>query len=215
MKRRNVRALLAMTGCVVLLAGFGAAAQDSPAFGDNLVTNGDAEAGPGATSSTQTIPPPGWTTTGNFTASVYGKNGPPNPTDPGPDDRGDNYFAGGDDTAKSTAEQTIDISAAAAQIDAGTLKYRLAGYLGGFGNQGDYVVVSAVFEDANGRPLGQAKIGPVTPVQRGNKTGLLPRETTGPLPAKTRAVVVRIVATRLEGRYNDGYADNIWFSIQP
>ena len=44
MKRRNVRALLAMTGCVVLLAGFGAAAQDSPAFGDNLVTNGDAEA---------------------------------------------------------------------------------------------------------------------------------------------------------------------------
>ncbi len=54
----------------------------------------------------------------------------------------------------------------------------------------------------------------MTAAQRSNKTGLLARTATGALPAKTRAVVVRIVATRLDGRYNDGYADNIWFSLE-
>ncbi len=190
-RRSWARGLSAMAGCLAIFTGLGAAAQGGPPFGANLVVNGGAEDGPGVTSASATIAPPGWTTTGALTSARYGGPGPPNPTDPGPPDRGDNYFAGGPDSAKSTAEQTIDVSAAATAIDAGTLKYRLGGYLGGFGNQDDNVVVFARFVDAAGHPIGQASIGPVTPAQRGNQTGLLARTTSGVLPARTRAVVIR------------------------
>jgi hypothetical protein len=203
-------ALTFVTACVAL-ASANASPGSASLFGRNLVLNGDAEAGRGAPDASSTARPlPGWNATGNFTAAQYGGSGGlPAKTDPGPPKRGKNFFAGGPSNASSSAEQMIDVSAGATAIDAGGVKYKLSGYLGGFSNQEDHTVVSATFLDASGQKLGVAAIGPVTPANRRNVTGLLLRGTSGTVPANTRSIDVVITATRFAGAYNDGYSDNI------
>jgi len=204
---------LALTVAVAVTAG--ANAQATPLLGQNLVVNGGAEAGPGTPDAgSPPMPPPGWTVTSNFTAAQYGGSGGlPAPTDPGPPNRGRNFFAGGPSNPLSTAEQKIDVSAAATAIDTGAVKYRLAGYLGGYAGQEDHTVVTAAFRDASGAQMGAATIGPVTAADRHGVTGLFPRSTSGRVPPRTRWVDVVITATRYEGAYNDGYSDNISFYL--
>ena len=208
-------ATLALVTTVVMLAGANAWSQGASIFDRNLVVNGDAEAGPGTPDAgSPAMPPPGWKTTSNFTAAQYGGSGGlPAKTDPGPADRGVNFFSGGNGNAASWARQRIDVGAGAAAIDAGTVRYKLWAFLGGFSGQEDHTVISATFVDAGGRDLGVATIGPVTAADRKNTTGLLPRGAAGALPAKTRSVDILIAATRFEGGYNDGYSDNILFSL--
>ena len=98
-------------------------------YGTNLVVNGNAEAGPGAPSNSGVMKPPGWTTTGEFTAVKYGASGGfPDMTSPGPSDRGANFFAGGN-VPVSTATQTISLAAGAADIDKGTVTYVFSAWL--------------------------------------------------------------------------------------
>ena len=211
----GVGVVLAIALAALAASAGGAAAQDASIFGPNLVVNGDAEAGPGnPNAGDAAIAPPGWTVNGPFTVAQYGGSGGlPATTDPGPVHRGRNFFAGGNSNAESSARQLIDVGAGAAEIDTGAVKYKLYGYLGGYENQGDHAIVSARFEDANGRTLGSTSIGPVTPADRKNVTGLLLRGTSGAVPARTRKVEVVITATRSDGAYNDGYSDSIWLSL--
>jgi hypothetical protein len=179
----------------------------------NLIVNGDAEAGAGSNSGA-VVPVPGWATTSNFTAVTWSAGGGfPTATDPGPADRGLNFFAGGPGTALSSATQLIDLSANSATIDAGQLQYELSGWLGGFSSQGDNAVLTATFLDLNGGTLSFATLGPVTATDRINQSGLLLRDTEGFVPAGTFSVEVRLELTRLDGSYNDGYADNLSFSV--
>lgn len=153
---------------------------------------------------------PGWTANGNFTVVEYGAPGGfPSSSDPGPPDRGQNFFAGGENNESSSASQAIDVSTEASQIDAGNVAFELSGYLGGFAHQPDNAKLTATFRDASNAGLGSATTGPVTPADRTNATGLLQRETEGSIPAATRKIEVQIQMTRLEGSYNDGYADNL------
>ncbi len=175
--------------------------------GANLLQNGDAESGPGAADNS-IIRPPGWITTGAFTAIRYGLNGAPS-SGAG----GSNLFAGGPGEPVSTATQTVDVSANASAIDRGTMQATLSALLGGWESQNDSATVEAFFVDSSQVALGSFEIGPVTASQRGNMTTVLPRSKTQSVPPETRLIRVIITAERSSGVYNDGYADNVSLTL--
>jgi hypothetical protein len=198
---------------VGLIVATSVAAIPSPAadalFGHNLVVNGDGELDVGADDETLVVKPKGWTTTGQFTVFQFGGiSGFPTASDPGPPNRGKNFFTGGD-AHRSTATQIVSVAGAARPIDAGRVAYTFSGWLGGYEEQGDYAMVTADFLSVDGVKLDAATLGPVTAADRHNRTGLFLRVKTGPLPRGTRSVRVTITATRLVGASNDGYSDDI------
>jgi hypothetical protein len=199
-------ALLTVAG--LTLAGTAAPASAALPSG-NLLQNPGAEGGPGAATAADTVAPPSWLTTPNFTAVQYTAPGSPDATVVAQIGGGLNYFAGGQNTAVSTATQVVDVSVAAPEIDAGGARATLSGYLGGFAGQEDFATVDALFLDARGGQLGKLTIGPVTTAQRGGLTTLLPRATEGAVPAATRSVRVVMTSTRQSGSYDDGYLDNL------
>jgi hypothetical protein len=200
-------------GVIATAAVVGYVVLTNAVFGHNLVVNGDAEASTGVTSDTQVAAPQGWTTRGPFTVVQYGANAFPTAQDPGPPDRGKNFFAGGPGATQSSAAQTIDVGSGGGGIDSGSKKYDLSAYLGGTRDEGDSITVVVTFEDANGNPVGSATIGPVTEIGRRSQTGLIKSETKGAVPSGTRKVKVEIRSTRVVGNYNDGYADDVSLTI--
>jgi hypothetical protein len=220
---------LTLTSAPVIAGGVGAVAvagaaavlllTAAPALaGKNIIVNGDAEAGAGAPDSSQVVPPPGWNGSATFTAVKYGVSGFPTTKDWHPakgadgklDDSqpGQNFFAGGN-SAQATATQAIDVSSAGGWIDKGGRHYEFKGYIGGYSSQGDQAVVEVHFLDSGGKSLGDSHIGPVTSLTRADQTGLFFSRTSGTVPVGTRKVQVKIVMTRTDGSYNDGYVDDL------
>lgn len=203
--------LLALAGALALAAPFAHA----DGFGANLIVNGDAEAGVGSPDGGLGSTP-GWSLSSNFSTVKYGAGGGfPIPGDAGPANRGLNFFAGGDSNGASRASQLIDLSAYAGAINSGKTQFDLAGWLGGYASQGDYAVLSATFLDAAGHTLGSASLVPVGAAERHNQTGLVARDLQGYVPVGAVTVGIALDMTRLEGSYNDGYADNLSFAIAP
>jgi len=89
-----------------------------------------------------------------------------------------------------------------------------AGYLGGWEDQEDAATVDATYLSATGAAVGTLTIGPVTRANRQSLTTLLLRTAPAAVPAGTRAVQITITATRQAGPYNDGYADNVAFTLR-
>ncbi len=178
-------------------------------LGANLIVNGNAEAGTGATSTADVAPPPGWTVSGNFTAIKYGTAGVLATNASGPANRGTTFFAGGPDNELSSASQTIDVSTLARDIDAGRIRFMLAGYIGGRGADADSAMVTATFKGADGEEIGGATIGPSIPETRGSRDGLKQSTISGMVPRNTRSIEVTVTMKRVTGEYNDGYADNL------
>lgn len=206
--RRLAKIATLMT--LVAAATLGPSHRARASFETNLIVNGGAEAGTGSSTGNDVLAVPGWTTVGNFTVVQYGApGGYPSATDPGPANRGANFFAGGPNNASSSASQTINESADAAAIDRGGVSFDLAGYLGGYINQRDNAVLTVTFLSGSNATLGSASIGPVTVGDRSSATGLLLRTTSGLVPVGTRSIGVTLQMTRLDGDYNDGYADNL------
>jgi hypothetical protein len=182
------------------------------ATGGNLLQNPGAEAGLGATESEGVVPPPDWTVTGEFTAVKYGAESFPTTANGTSIGGGVNFFAGGNSEV-STATQTVDVSASAAAIDAGTESATLSGDLGGYSSQSDNMVVKATYLSASAAPLGSLTIGPVTEAERKDETTLLARSAGGEVPVGTRSIRVVMTSTRVEGEYDDGYGDNISLTL--
>ncbi|MEI9924491.1 MAG: hypothetical protein WDN50_14005 [Bradyrhizobium sp.] len=178
----------------------------SDLFNHNLIVNGNAEAGNAGN------PFPGWTAAGNPDLLLY-SSGTPSATDPGPADRGTNLFGGGENTASSSLSQTIDLTSASATIDAGIAHFALGGYLGGFSSQDDGAALTAKFLAADGTVLGSTTIGPVTAADRANATGLLARTATDLVPTGARSVLITLAMARVAGGDDDGYADDLSFSM--
>jgi len=200
--KQALRALMVCASVVVV--GTFVAQSARADFGVNLIVNGGAETGSTA----------GWTSTG-AEAVLYGAAGGfPTSGDPGPADRG-NYFFGGGDDASSELTQTITLTSSdITQISSGGgATFDLTGYLGGFSTQNDHATLTAVFKDSGNASLGSATIGPVLAADRGDVTGLLFREMTGVVPTGTVSIFVTAEFTRLEGSYNDGYADNLSLTL--
>lgn len=215
---KSAAGLLAAIGFWIVLNHSSALAA-TISFNQNLIINGDAESDIGSSDGSPIGTVTGFASTvGNFAVVKYGAviSGFPllSPTDPGPSGRGVNYFAGGP-SAVSMARQLIDISTIASSIDLGSTRYQLSGFLGGWGNQGDNVVVRANFLNSANAPIGFAVLGPVSNVERGNVTSLLPRLTDGGVPVGTRSIDVSLAFTRTAGTYNDGFADNLSLTLAP
>jgi hypothetical protein len=181
-------------------------------LGANLIVNPDAETG--AAGSGTGNRPPSWTATGDFTQILYSTgNGYPTQSSPGPTNRGNAFFGGGN-TATATATQTISIADLATQVDASTIGYDLSGWLGGYASQDDNMKVVATFLSGAGGSLGTKQIGPVLAADRGSVTGFVQRLGSGTLPVGTRSIRVVVTATRSGGTSDDGYADNLSLSLR-
>lgn len=174
------------------------AAQAQATLGSNLIVNGGAESGV-----------TGWTSFDGysmFQAVDYGSNWVL-PTQPGPVDRGLKMFTGL--TAQAAGFQTLDLGTLAGQ----PLHYDLTGWLGGWSSQGDNALLYVSFLDTVGNEIGFASIGPVTPADRNNQTGLFFRAAAGDLPVGTASLMFSLSMERQGGGDNDGYADNLSFVV--
>lgn len=178
-------------------------------LGTNILVNGRAESGTGSASGNDVEVIPGWTTTSNFTAVQYGAPAFPDTTVSTAIGGGKSFFAGGPATAASSAIQTLNVGDLASSIDAGLLSVALSVDLGGFDGQDDNMNVTATFLDSSLGTLGTLTIGPVTEVDRAGNTTLLFRTDSTALPVGTRSFDVEMNATRFQGSYDDGYADNL------
>ena len=181
-----------------------------PADAGNLLANGGGEGAGTARTSSDSPVVPGWTDTSAFTHVRYGTSG-------GFPDRlisnriigQQGFLAGGPAAANTATSQTVDVSASAVSIDAGLASATLQGYLGGFRTSNDRMGVTATYRDAAGTALGTTEIAPVTATDRKNKTILLRRTASAAVPAGTRSIEVTLTAIRVNGAYNDAYADRI------
>jgi hypothetical protein len=204
-------ASVALSGTALLAFDASPSSASPASLGKNLIVNGDAEAGPGSASGDDVVSIPGWITSSNFTVVQYGAPGGfPDSSVSTAIGGGANFFAGGPDTSFSSAvTQAMDVSALASGIDAGSDSITLSGFLGGFDGQDDNMTVTALFLNGSSISLGMLTIGPVTEPDRDGATTLLFRSTSGAVPEGTRSIIVQMDATRFEGSYDDGYADNL------
>lgn len=196
------------TGFVLGLLMWLLSTSASAQYGANLIVNPGAEAAAGSTGEVISVPGWGSSSTSTFTAIRYGSSGFPSSADPGPADRGANFFAAGT-SAETSAHQDIDLSSIAADVDTGSVHFTLSGYFGGWTEQNDNTSLFATFLSGGGQSLGSASIGPVLASARGNTTGFLSQTAVGTLPPGTRSVRVELRMVRTDGSYNDGYADNL------
>lgn len=178
----------------------------------NLVVNGDAETGTQTTDFSGVNAPSHWTTIGNFNEEAYsaGGSGDINTASSAAIGGGNGYFTGGPSAATSSATQTIDISAYASAIDAGGISIDASGDFGGYQSQNDSMTMTVTFLASDQlTALGSLTVGGVTAADRGDVTEMLYREADDAVPTGTRFLRVELDATRTDGDYNDGYADNI------
>jgi hypothetical protein len=216
---QHVRGALAACAVAVSLSIAAAAAGSGAVIpSGNLLQNPGAEAAPGSNGSGGPVAIPNWTTrtitgdsptTQGFTVVAYGSPAFPDAAVSAQIGGGANFFGGGNATALSTAAQTVDVSGAAAEIDAGQASAVLSADIGGFDGQTDSGIVSAAFLGAGGNTISTFQIGPVTQADRNSVTTLLPRSATVGVPAGTRSITVTMTAKRDSGSWDDAYFDNI------
>jgi len=154
----------------------------------NLLVNPGAEAGPAAASGHEIATDiPGWTRTTPFNVERY------DPTRTGPPNHGAALFSAGRDSDVSSGVQDVDVSAAAGQIDSGSVRYAASAWLGGAGGSTEMTVE---FRDGNDGRLGAVSLAPAA--------------AAGVVPAGTRQIRVAVTMTRANAASpNDGCADEL------
>jgi hypothetical protein len=187
-------------------------------YAQSLIFNGDAEFDRGFDNFLPDQAVSGWIDPGPDQMSLVRWGAPdgfPTHSDPGPPQRGANFFCGNRPSG-SWMGQEIDVSTLTTDIDAAGVRYVLSAFLGGFAAQNDRALVTVLFLGADGALLGADTIGPVTAADRGNATGLHLRTSAGfGVPVGTRRLWVAIETIYAEGAGTDGYADDVSFVLQP
>jgi len=214
--RRLTTLLALIVAAGLTAAGTGAAA---PLPSRNLVKNPGAELGPATPDSAiAALPVPAWTVSNGFHARGYNAyiNAPAQA------DRtkgsGSKFFVGcfqppGKTVVQGAAEQTVALGPWAKAIDAGTVALRFSAELGGYDGRENRATAEAVFLDANGTPLKKARLrlaGP-TYLQRQGVTRVEPRTATGPVPAGTRQVRIKLGGSGVPC----GFVDNVAAVLTP
>ncbi|MEI7837992.1 MAG: endonuclease/exonuclease/phosphatase family protein, partial [Planctomycetota bacterium] len=181
---------------------------------EDLIANGDAEQGPAATAG-QRLAVTGWSNSASATVQEYNAFFPAPPARPGQGDFGKRCFHGGL-AGDSALYQSVDIWAAAIEVDADKVSFELSGEFGGLGDRDDTARLTARFLDAGGRALGGASAGGATAAARGNVTGLLPSSAAARVPVGTRSIALTLHLTRSgsEGP-NHAAADNLRLVLRP
>ncbi len=210
-----MRVCSALLYLAVVLALAGPAGAALPA--GNIVVNGNAEGGPGATNTTDVFAPPGWEALPNVTAVAYGTDQFPGTEISSAIGGGSNFFAGGPDNGfggSTVATQTIDLSGSAGDLDGSDVNVVLSADVGGFAGQSDSSTITAVFTNQDGSGVtGAVGLVPATPEDRNGMTGFVRRSECIGLSPGTRQAIVQTFMQRDEGSYNDGYADNISITL--
>jgi hypothetical protein len=186
----------------------------TPAFAansSNLLVNGDGEAGTCTADWSAVNTVPGWTVTqGNPSTVCYSIS---SFSTPGNASGGSAFIADGP-YGDSALRQNVDVSSAASAIDGGNVTFNVSGWLGGYAAYNGQPVVTAVFLDANGKPLGTpAQLAGVNASARNSKTGFVAKSTTGNVPAGTRTISVLLQFTNTSASYNIGYADDLSLTL--
>lgn len=218
------RARLALVPLFVLVAWSAAAtagttrgAEATAIPAGNLVVNPGAEDSPGAVDGAVTFRPAGWATTGSLSVWAYAAAESDRPTKAfaATIGGGVNMFFGGTPAIPGTptASQRIDVSGAAAEIDAGQVGATLTAFIGGYTVSEDLATVTARFLDAAGAELGRVQIGPVNRDDRKRLTVLLKRTGQANLPPNTRSIGVVIAVTSDNNGSNGVFVDNISLTL--
>jgi hypothetical protein len=178
-----------------------------PRFGTNLIFNGDAEANSGTNGFTPDRGVAWWFDVSGLSLGVYGSNPNfPAGSNPGPANRGQNFFLGG--ANGSTLSQTLDLADLADPIDQRAVDYQLAGFFGGSSNRDDSMRLTARFLDAAGQGVATNAVGDVTAADRSGLTGMLERSAVGVIPVGVRRVELTLVAQGV-ATSNCGFADDL------
>lgn len=215
-----------MSGRILLAAALGAlllatplAAKQATIPTGNLIQNPGAEDSPGADVAI-VAKPVGWTTVGNFSNWTYAAREGDRPTQAfaATIGGGKNFFSGGpgDNSGQQpnpTATQTIDVSGAATEIDAGQVGATLTAFIGGYGSSEDLGTVTTRFLDSAGAELGSVRVGPVTRADRKILTVLLKRTAQANVPANTRSLAVVITVKTDNNGANAAFVDNISLTL--
>jgi uncharacterized protein (TIGR03437 family) len=173
----------------------------------NLLVNGGAEAGPAAVSGRDiAMDIPGWARATPFSVERYDPRGRFPSTMGGSPTRGDALFTAGQDSDVAVGAQDVDVSAAAALIDGGGVRFAASGWLGGIAAGGS-ASLRLEYRDWNDMTLGATQLGPVTAADRAGDAKLLLRSNEGVVPAGTRQVHVELQVTK------DGCADSLSFTL--
>ncbi|GAA1938934.1 alkaline phosphatase family protein [Kitasatospora viridis] len=203
---RSSGSVLAVLG--VLLAAVPATSAAAATTSQNLIVNGNAEAGYctkdwGAASTV-----PGWTVeSGSPNVMCYTPDEFRLPSGSAP---GTAFFAPGNQ-GDGAMTQTVDVSSAARAIDNGGVSYDLRGWLGGWTGYWGHVTVSLHFQGADGTELDSADLPTVTSSDRESTTEFLQRSTTGDVPAGTRAIQVQVQFQQTG--HETGYLDNLSLTL--
>lgn len=186
----------------------------SPVFAansGNLIVDGDGESGTCTTDWSAVNTVPGWTVTQGSPSIVCYSIGSFNAPTGG---SGGNAFIADGPYGDSALRQNINVSSAATTIDGGAVTYNLSGWLGGYTVYNGEAVVTAVFLDANGNPLGTpAQLAGVTASTRNLESGFVAQSATGNVPEGTRTISVLLQFTNTSASYNIGYADNLSLTL--
>src|SRR5262249_15608727 len=174
----------------------------------NLLTNGDAEGGSGASDSMTVYNPPGWDVIGSKITGVrWGAPGGFPTAEQGTAlGGGVNFFAGGPAETNDndslgyrnrTLRQQISLPPQAfADIDAGGVVSAFTACLGGYANQDDSVSANVAFySEANGL-LSVLTVNGPTAAQRQDRTGLLPEVGSSAVPAGGRKAAAHVDSPR-------------------
>ena len=154
-------------------------------LGNNLIVNGNAEAGAAGTPTTPVGSIPGWTLTGKSNVLPYGVTGYLLVSEPAPPDHGFQYFACV--SASCLLTQNIDVSPAASTISGGNVKFVASAFFGArAGNQMAQVTVA--FENASGQQFSTATLGPAGY----NGEGLSMQQQIGLVPTGTARIAVTL-----------------------
>ncbi len=181
----------------------------SVTYGTNVIVNPGAEIYKGTADGNVIITPTGWTANGDPTVDPYSGGDGVSASIPQPPNSGKAFFTGGPDMQSTDLFQTIDLSSIGTAIDAKQVKFALSAYLGGYISQGDDATLFVNFQNAAKSFVSQVSLGPVTPADRNDNTGMLLRSLNGVVPSGARFAQVQIHFERTDGSYNDGYADNL------
>ncbi|HTD66758.1 MAG TPA: alkaline phosphatase family protein [Candidatus Limnocylindria bacterium] len=180
-------------------------------YGTNLIFNGDAESNSGTNNYTPNRGVAWWFDLSSTTLGAYGGHTNfPSLANPGPTNRGSNFFLGG--ATNGYLLQRIDLSSIAADVADPGVDYVLSGWFGGAGSQGDLSALTARFLNSTSAVVGSNIIGNVSAADRTNITGLLARSTNGTLPSGTRFVEFMLTNRVVTGA-NDASADNLSFVL--
>jgi hypothetical protein len=140
---------------------------------------------------------------------------------------GSNFFSGGLEsdflqgtpggpTEADYATQVIDLSSLSSLIDSGAVGYFISGWFGGYLGQNDNASMFVTFLNSANTAIGtSATIGGENSTKRNDQSVLLNYSSGAVIPLGSRSVLVTLVMTKVEGYYDDAYADNVSFSVVP